>query len=151
MNSISTIRQAAPQGRKNVIAQRKLNENSWNHRSNLDRLRHYRACLRWVHLHQTRKNERCGAAASERGPLENIAFAQLTALPPAKIRTPSPNIATKKSVDGVMAGYGCARTYAEMLGDRQGAQLLQTTLTEESETDKKLTKLAKSVINVAAK
>lgn len=50
-----------------------------------------------------------------------------------------------------MAGYGCARTYAEMLGDRQGAQLLQTTLTEESETDKKLTKLAKSVINVAAK
>jgi ferritin-like metal-binding protein YciE len=51
-----------------------------------------------------------------------------------------------------MAGYGCAaRTYAEMLGDRQGAQLLQTTLTEESDTDKKLTKLAKSVINVAAK
>src|SRR5207249_331243 len=50
-----------------------------------------------------------------------------------------------------MAGYGCARTYAELLGDRQGAQLLQTTLTEESETDKKLTMLAKSVINVAAK
>jgi ferritin-like metal-binding protein YciE len=50
-----------------------------------------------------------------------------------------------------MAGYGCARTYAELLGDRQGAQLLQTTLTEESDTDKKLTKLAKSVINVAAK
>jgi len=50
-----------------------------------------------------------------------------------------------------MAGYGCARTYAEMLGDRQGAQLLQTTLTEESETDKKLTRLAKSVINVAAR
>ena len=50
-----------------------------------------------------------------------------------------------------MAGYGCARTYAELLGDRQGAQLLQTTLFEESDTDKKLTKLAKSVINVAAK
>jgi ferritin-like metal-binding protein YciE len=50
-----------------------------------------------------------------------------------------------------MAGYGCARTYAELLGDRQGAQLLQTTLMEESDTDKKLTKLAKSVINVAAK
>src|SRR5450755_3274481 len=43
-----------------------------------------------------------------------------------------------------MAGYGCARTYARLLGDRQGAQMLQTTLTEESETDKKLTKLAKS-------
>ena len=50
-----------------------------------------------------------------------------------------------------MAGYGCARTYAELLGDREGAQLLQTTLTEESDTDKKLTELAKSAINVAAK
>ena len=50
-----------------------------------------------------------------------------------------------------MAGYGCARTYAELLEDSQGAQLLQTTLTEESDTDKKLTKLATSVINVAAK
>ena len=49
-----------------------------------------------------------------------------------------------------MAGYGCARTYA-VVGDRHGAQLLQTTLTEESDTDKKLTKLAKSVIYVAAK
>ena len=45
-----------------------------------------------------------------------------------------------------MAGYGCARTYA-VVGDRHGAQLLQTTLTEESDIDKKLTKLAKSVIN----
>ncbi len=50
-----------------------------------------------------------------------------------------------------MAGYGCARTYAELLEDRDGAQLLQTTLTEESDTDKKLTQLAKSTINVAAK
>ena len=49
-----------------------------------------------------------------------------------------------------MAGYGCARTYAELIGDHQGAQLLQTTLTEESDTDKKLTKLAESVINAAA-
>jgi ferritin-like metal-binding protein YciE len=49
-----------------------------------------------------------------------------------------------------MAGYGCARTYAEMLGDKEGAQLLQTTLAEEADTDKKLTKLATSVINVAA-
>ena len=49
-----------------------------------------------------------------------------------------------------MAGYGCARTYAELLGDPDGAQLLQTTLTEEFDTDKKLTKLANSVINIAA-
>ena len=50
-----------------------------------------------------------------------------------------------------MAGYGCARTYAELLGDPDAAQLLQTTLTEESDTDKKLTDLAKSVINIRAK
>src|SRR3954469_23163550 len=50
-----------------------------------------------------------------------------------------------------IAGYGCARTYAELLGDRQGARLLDTTLREEAETDKKLTKLAKQLINVKAK
>ncbi len=49
-----------------------------------------------------------------------------------------------------MAGYGCARTYAQLLGDKEGTQLLQTTFTEESDTDKRLTKLATSVINVAA-
>ena len=49
-----------------------------------------------------------------------------------------------------IAGYGCARTYAELLGDKSGARLLDTTLKEEGETDKKLTKLAKSAINLAA-
>jgi ferritin-like metal-binding protein YciE len=49
-----------------------------------------------------------------------------------------------------MAGYGTARTYAELLGDQEGAKLLQTTFEEEKETDQKLTKLAKSAINAAA-
>ena len=49
-----------------------------------------------------------------------------------------------------MAGYGCARTYAELLGDKQGAKVLQQTLDEEGATDKKLTKLAKSTINLQA-
>jgi ferritin-like metal-binding protein YciE len=49
-----------------------------------------------------------------------------------------------------MAGYGTARAYAELVGDQEGAKLLQTTLEEEKETDQKLTKLAKSAINVAA-
>jgi ferritin-like metal-binding protein YciE len=49
-----------------------------------------------------------------------------------------------------MAGYGTARTYAELLGDQEGAKLLALTLEEEKETDQKLTKLAKSAINVAA-
>jgi len=49
-----------------------------------------------------------------------------------------------------IAGYGCARTYAELLGDKAGQKLLQQTLDEEGATDKKLTELATSVINVAA-
>lgn len=49
-----------------------------------------------------------------------------------------------------MAGYGCARTYAEELGDNQGAKLLQKTLDEEAATDAKLTTLAKSTINIGA-
>jgi ferritin-like metal-binding protein YciE len=49
-----------------------------------------------------------------------------------------------------IAGYGSARTYAEMLGDKEGATLLQKTLNEEEQTDQKLTHLAKSSINVAA-
>ncbi len=48
-----------------------------------------------------------------------------------------------------IAGYGCARTYATLLGDKSGAKLLQKTLDEEGATDKKLTKLAES-INVEA-
>jgi ferritin-like metal-binding protein YciE len=49
-----------------------------------------------------------------------------------------------------IAGYGTARTYAEMLGDKEAATLLQRTLSEEEQTDQKLTHLAKSSINVAA-
>ncbi len=48
-----------------------------------------------------------------------------------------------------MAGHGTARTYAKLLGDSEGEQLLQQTLDEEAATDKKLTQLAES-INVEA-
>jgi ferritin-like metal-binding protein YciE len=49
-----------------------------------------------------------------------------------------------------IAGYGTARTLAELVGDKEAVKLLATTLAEEEETDKALTKLAKSSINVAA-
>lgn len=47
-----------------------------------------------------------------------------------------------------MAGYGCVRTYAEIMGHTNAAKLLQATLDEESATDKKLTTAA-STINFA--
>lgn len=49
-----------------------------------------------------------------------------------------------------MAGYGCVRTFARLLGFDNAADLLQETLDEEGTADKKLTDLAESVINVEA-
>jgi len=49
-----------------------------------------------------------------------------------------------------IAGYGCARTFARMLGDEEAANLLQQTLEEEAQADKKLTEIAESSINMLA-
>lgn len=49
-----------------------------------------------------------------------------------------------------IAGYGCVATFADLLGDTKGAKLLRKTLEEEGDTDKKLTKLAVSTINLEA-
>lgn len=46
-----------------------------------------------------------------------------------------------------IAAYGCARTYAQALNRPEDAQLLQRTLDEEAETDRKLTEIALSVVN----
>ena len=49
-----------------------------------------------------------------------------------------------------MAGYGCARTFARLLGHDEAIDLLQETLAEEGSADRKLTKLAETVINIKA-
>ena len=49
-----------------------------------------------------------------------------------------------------IAGYGTVRTYANLLGEKEHVKLLQQTLDEEGNTDKKLTQLAESQINVEA-
>jgi len=46
--------------------------------------------------------------------------------------------------------YGTLRTWAEELGLDEAASLLQETLDEETETDKALTEIAKSAINLQA-
>lgn len=48
-----------------------------------------------------------------------------------------------------IAGYGCARTYAELLGYEDAAKLLQESLDEEKAADEKLSAMAES-INVEA-
>src|SRR6266436_4928038 len=49
-----------------------------------------------------------------------------------------------------IAGYGTARSLAQRLGDNQTAEILQQTLDEEGEANKKLTSIAESQVNVAA-
>src|SRR5882757_6304055 len=49
-----------------------------------------------------------------------------------------------------IARYGTLRTWAEELGHGDAAELLEATLAEEKMTDKNLTALAKSVINLEA-
>ncbi len=49
-----------------------------------------------------------------------------------------------------IAGYGSARTYAQMLREDTAADVLQQTLNEESQTDETLTELAQATLSVAA-
>jgi len=49
-----------------------------------------------------------------------------------------------------IAAYGTARAHAQLLGYTKAARLLQQTLDEEGRTDKKLSQLAESIVNVEA-
>jgi ferritin-like metal-binding protein YciE len=49
-----------------------------------------------------------------------------------------------------IAGYGTAKTFAQHLGHSDIARLLESTLNEEKEADKKLTQLAEQTVNVRA-
>lgn len=48
-----------------------------------------------------------------------------------------------------IAGYGCARTFAQQLGYDDAAQLLQQTLDEEKAADERLTQIAMARVNMA--
>ena len=49
-----------------------------------------------------------------------------------------------------IAGYGSARTFAQILGLTEAASLLEQTLQEEKKADQKLTQLAESMVNEEA-
>jgi ferritin-like metal-binding protein YciE len=59
-------------------------------------------------------------------------------------------VAAQKVEHYEIAGYGSVRTFAHLLGKDKSAQLLQTTLDEESETNEILNKLAERVVNPEA-
>lgn len=49
-----------------------------------------------------------------------------------------------------IASYGTVRTFAQLLGEDEAAELLQETLDEEGEADKLLTQLAQQIVNPEA-
>ncbi len=49
-----------------------------------------------------------------------------------------------------IAGYGTAKTYAQMLGHREAVNLLDQNLSEECATDERLTKIAEGHVNLKA-
>lgn len=59
-------------------------------------------------------------------------------------------VAAQKVEHYEIAGYGSVRTFAHLLGQNKAAELLQTTLDEESETNELLNRLAESTINPEA-
>jgi ferritin-like metal-binding protein YciE len=59
-------------------------------------------------------------------------------------------VAAQKVEHYEIAGYGSVRTFAHLLGQNKAAELLQTTLDEESETNEVLNRLAESIINPEA-
>jgi len=59
-------------------------------------------------------------------------------------------VAAQKVEHYEIAAYGSVRTFAHLLGQNKAAELLQTTLDEESETNELLNKLAESIINPEA-
>jgi len=49
-----------------------------------------------------------------------------------------------------IAAYGTVRTYSQLVGEQESAQLLQQTLDEEKEADQKLTGIAENFVNAAS-
>jgi ferritin-like metal-binding protein YciE len=58
--------------------------------------------------------------------------------------------ATQKIKHFEIAGYGCARTFAEILGEREAAAVLQQSLDEEGAMNKSLNHLALRSVNLEA-
>jgi ferritin-like metal-binding protein YciE len=59
-------------------------------------------------------------------------------------------VAAQKVEHYEIAGYGSVRTFAHLLGQNKAAELLQTTLDEESEANEVLNRLAESIVNPEA-
>ena len=59
-------------------------------------------------------------------------------------------VAAQKVEHSEIAGYGIVRTFADLLRKERSAELLQTSLNEESETNEALNQLAEEIVNPEA-
>ncbi|PYL65280.1 MAG: ferritin-like domain-containing protein [Verrucomicrobia bacterium] len=59
-------------------------------------------------------------------------------------------VAAQKVEHYEIASYGSVRTFAHLLGQNEAAELLQSTLDEESETNELLNRMAESIVNPEA-
>ena len=59
-------------------------------------------------------------------------------------------VAAQKVEHYEMAGYGSVRAFAQLLGQQEAAQLLQTTLDEESKANELLNQIAETTVNAEA-
>ena len=69
---------------------------------------------------------------------------------PSAVRDAGIIAAAQKVEHYEMAGYGAARTFAQILGHGEAVGLLEQTLVEEKETDQKLTEIAEEMVNEEA-
>jgi len=70
----------------------------------------------------------------------------------AQLRSADPEVITRhaKPQHYEIASYGTVRTFAELLGQKEAAKLLQQTLDEESAANEKLNELAEGIVNPEA-
>jgi ferritin-like metal-binding protein YciE len=69
---------------------------------------------------------------------------------PGLVRDASLIAAAQRVEHYEMAGYGSARTFAQLLGHSEAADLLEDTLDEEKDADGRLTEIAESMVNAMA-
>ena len=96
-------------------------------------------------LNVTAKGETCKAMKGLIAESKHLASASAD---PA-VRDAGLIAATQRVEHYEIAGYGCARSYAEVLGDQEATAILQRTLDEEGDTDHRLTEIA-STLNLVA-
>lgn len=102
----------------------------------------------FAHLKMPAKGVRCQAMAGLIAEAEELLEQEDDADP--SVLDAGMISAAQKMEHYEIAGYGCARTYARTLKAGEVARLLQQTLDEEELTDRKLTALAESTVNLDA-